>query len=135
MADVTLFGAIERVRCGERVISMTVLERRLGYKRKDGVSVPEGVLSYRVLFKPSMRKYISSYFSTGDLVKVKGSFLPYCTNKDGDVKEGYTILGQTIEFGIYPKFNLDVERKMRMPVDSSISEMQPDVDDFMDDDF
>ena len=36
MADVTLFGVIERIKCTETSVLVTLLERRLGYKRKDG---------------------------------------------------------------------------------------------------
>lgn len=133
MADVTLFGVIERIRCTETSVLVTLLERRLGYKRKDGVSVSDGVLSYRVFFKSSMRKYITDYFSSGNLVKVKGTLLPYCLGKGNEIKDGYTIFGQTMEFGVYPRLNLDVEKKMS--VDTTAGVMQPDVDDFMDDGF
>lgn len=132
MADVTLFGVIERIKCSESFVSVTVLERRLGYRRKDGTQVEEAMLSYRILFKSNMRKYITGYFQHGNLVKVKGTFLPYCTNKEGVVKEGYTILGQTIEYGVYPRMGVDVEKKLVSLGKGNLS--QPDVD-FMEDDF
>lgn len=133
MADVTLFGVIERIKCAKTSVSVTLLERRLGYKRKDGTQVDEAMLSFRILFTSAMRKYIVGYFQQGNLVKVKGTLLPYRVGKDGTVKDGYTILGQTIEYGAYPRVGVETEKKLLAMGSESMSE--PDVDDFMDDGF
>lgn len=134
MADITLYGHIEGIRYNTKSVLVVLSEYRCGFVRRNGERVSEELLTFRVVFNANSRSYISSYFSVGNLVKVRGSLLPYVKRKDGTFGEGYTILGQLLELAAYPKRSAGMERRM---LKESVAHPcgEPDVDSFMDDDF
>lgn len=134
MADVTLYGHVEGIRYREKCVFVTVSEYRCGFTRRDGERVGEELLTFRVVFLASSRKYISTYFSIGNLVKVRGTLLPYVKKKDGECVEGYTILGQLIELATYPKRAALKERRVLKESGENPCGV-PDVDEYLDDDF
>lgn len=134
MADVTLYGHIEGIRYKEKSIFVTVSEYRCGFVRRDGERVPEELLTFVVVFLASSRKYISSYFKVGSLVKVRGSLLPYVKKRDGTLAEGCTILGQLIELATYPKRSALVEKSAVRDSGEHPCGV-PSVDSYLEDDF
>ncbi len=134
MADFSLVGFIEGIRYTETAAAVTVCERRLGYTKKDGTRVMDEIISYRVVFKSYFKKYISSNFTTGMLVKIKGIVLPYAKDASGKTIDGITLLGQTIDRDAYPRSSMRQERKMIKESSDSVEE-QPDLDGYMEKDF
>ena len=134
MADVTLYGHIEGIRYKEKSIFVTVSEYRCGFVRRDGERVPEELLTFVVVFLASSRKYISSYFKVGSLVKVRGSLLPYVRKRDGTLVEGCTISGQLIELATYPKRSALVEKSAVRDSEEHPCGV-PSVDSYLEDDF
>lgn len=133
MADITLFGHISGIRYTTLNVMVSISENRNGYKRKDGTVVSEETSIYKVFFKPYFKKYISEHFDKNMLVKIKGILYPYAKNKDGNYVDGYTIMGQTIDKGTYPK-SLLRERKLIKDSMSGIEE-SPNLEDFLQEDF
>ena len=134
MADISLLGHIEGIRYVESGVIMRISERRAGYRRKDGSRVKDEVLFFRVMFKSFLRNYIQTYFDVGSLVKVKGTVWPYYKTADGEIHEGITILGQTLDIASYP--SRDAVRDKRVLKESSGVDMgEPDLDGFSSDVF
>ena len=134
MADVSILGHIEEIRYIENGILVRISEVRAGYRRKDGTVVKDEVLLFRVMYKSFLRKYIEQYFGIGSLVKAKGVLLPYYKTGDGEIREGVTILGQTLDIASYP--SRDAVRDKRVLKDSTGVDMgEPDLDGFSEDVF
>lgn len=134
MADFTILGFIEGIRYNEASVSVTLSERRLGYTKRDGTHVADEIISYRVVFKTYFKKYISSNFASGMLVKIKGILLPYAKDSEGNTIEGVTLIGQTIDREAYPKNSIRIERKMIKESQGNIDE-EPDLKSFQAPDF
>ena len=135
MADITLYGHIVGIRYKETCVNVTLVERKLGYKKKDGTKVKDELLTFVVTFKPYFKKYISSFFSTNMLVKVKGFLLPYIKTNENEVSsDGFTIIGQTIDIAPYPSTNMVQERKLIKESQNEVT-AQPDLDDYNQPDF
>jgi len=135
MADITLCGHIVGIRYKETCVNVTLVERKLGYKKKDGTKVKDELLTFVVTFKPYFKKYISSFFSTNMLVKIKGFLLPYVKTQENETStDGFTIIGQTIDIAPYPSTNMVQERKL---IKESQNEIvgQPDLEDYNQPDF
>ena len=134
MADISLFGHVEGVRCGKTYVLVKISERRSGYTRRDGVVVKDELLTWVVFFKSFLRDYIKSYFKVGSLVSVKGTILPYRRSSDGSTSVGFTVMGQTIDAMAYPLSSASIEK--RALKDSVVHPVgSPDLDDFLSDDF
>lgn len=134
MADFSVIGHVEGIRCGKSFVLVKVSERRSGYTRRDGVVVPEELLTWVVFFKLFLRDYIKTYFKVGSLVSIKGTLLPYRRLKDGGSSVGFTVLGQTMDLMAYPMSSASMEK--RALKDSVVHPVgNPDLDDFMSDDF
>lgn len=135
MADITLYGHIVGIRYKETCVNVTLVERKLGYKKKDGTKVKDELLTFVVTFKPYFKKYISSFFSTNMLVKVKGFLLPYIKTNENEVSsDGFTIIGQTIDIAPYPSTNMVQERKLIKESQNEFTE-QPNLHDYNQPDF
>lgn len=135
MADITLYGHIVGIRYKETCVNVTLVERKLGYKKKDGTKVKDELLTFVVTFKPYFKKYISSFFSTNMLVKVKGFLLPYIKTNENEVSsDGFTIIGQTIDIAPYPSTNMVQERKLIKESQSDVIEA-PDLANYNQPDF
>lgn len=135
MADITLYGHIVGIRYKETCVNVTLVERKLGYKKKDGTKVKDELLTFVVTFKPYFKKYISSFFSANMLVKVKGFLLPYIKTNENEVSsDGFTIIGQTIDIAPYPSTNMVQERKLIKESQNEFTE-QPNLHDYNQPDF
>ena len=135
MADITLYGHIVGIRYKETCVNVTSVERKLGYKKKDGTKVKDELLTFVVTFKPYFKKYISSFFSTNMLVKVKGFLLPYIKTNENEISsDGFTIIGQTIDIAPYPSTNMVQERKLIKESQNEFTE-QPNLHDYNQPDF
>jgi len=132
--DILFQGHIDGIRYNDTSVIVTASERKLGYKRRDGVIVDDEILSFRFIFKPYFRKYISEHFSSGMLVKIKGTMLPYAKDHEGNVVDGYSIIGQTIDLAPYPSNNIRMEKK-RIKESIAASDEKPDLDAYNQPDF
>ena len=111
MVDVLMLGFVEGIRCNDNFVVVKLSVRRAGFRKKDGTNVSEEILIYRVIFASYMRKYISSHFDAGVYVKIKGNMLPYAKGKGGEIVDGYTILGQTMERASFPLQSSRISRR------------------------
>lgn len=132
--DILFQGHIIGIRYTDTSVIVTASERKMGYRRKDGVIVDDEILTFRFIFKPYFRKYISEHFSSGMLVKIKGTMLPYAKDHEGNIMDGYSIIGQTIDLAPYPSNNIRMERK-RIKESMMASDEQPDLDEYNQPDF
>ena len=132
--DINFLGHIEGIRYTDTAVVVTASERRQGYTKKDGTIIDDELLTFRFLFKPYFRKYISEHFSSSMLVKIKGIMLPYAKDHQGNIIEGFTILGQTIDRAPYQTNTIRAEK--RMIKESQLASTQaPDLDSFNQPDF
>lgn len=111
MADFSILGHLEGIRYTDSNVIVTMTERRLGYKKKDGTQVESELITWRIMYRASFRKFIADHFSKGMLVKVKGIILPYAKTHEGEFVDGYTILGQTIDIAAYPSNTMRQEKQ------------------------
>lgn len=108
-------------------------EYHKGYKRSDGTTVDDKYLSYKTVWKPYFRKYISEHFNTGMLVNVKGEMYPYAIEGDKMI-DGYSIIGQCINIASYPRATVKQEiRMIKESLDASTE--TPDLDAWNEPDF
>lgn len=133
MADFSITGFIIGIRYNEKNVVVTIAENRKGYERADGLKVEDSVVSWTVYYKPHpFKKFISEYFGSGMLVQIKGDILPYAMSA-GEIEQGYTIYGQTINRAAYPK---NIRRDVKMQKESiSHSLTSPDLQSYEQDDF
>ena len=134
MAVFTLNGHIEGIKYTESSVFVFVSEVCNGYRDGSGRIVDNEVLVWRVLFPNGMRSYISKYFAKGMLVNIYGTPRPYAKDHDGNMVDGYTILGKNIDRAAYQRTSTRIEKKMIR--DSQLSsDEQPDLDAYNKPDF
>ena len=102
MADIQILGFIRQVKYLQDGVLVFIDEFKSGYKRSDGTSVGDKVLSWRCIFANYFKKFVSQHFGNGMLVQVKGEVLPYAI-EHGNVVDGYSVMGQTLNRASYPK--------------------------------
>lgn len=108
-------------------------EFHAGYKRQDGTRVEDKYLTFKTVWKPYFKKYISDHFGDGMLVHVKGDMLPYEIQK-GNIVDGYTIIGEHITRASFPRS--DVRREQKMQKDSQLhSSGTPNLQEYNEPDF
>lgn len=109
-------------------------EFKKGFKRKNGTKVEDRYLTWKIIFKQGLVKYISEHFGNGMLVEVKGEVLPY-TIEHGEVRDdGCSVIGQCINLTSYPRYT--VKQEMRMIKDSQLQDgAKPDLDAYEQPDF
>ena len=112
MADWLILGHIEGIWYNEESVIVTVTEKTPTYKKKDGTRVESELLTWRVMFRNTFRKYLSDHFYQGLLVKIMGSIVPFSMTKERTVVEGYTIYGKSIEMAPYPSSTYRNEKRM-----------------------
>jgi len=134
MASFTLCGHIEAIRYTENSVIVTVSEVRNGYKDGSGRIVDNEILMWRVLFPKGMQSYISKFFSKGILVDVYGIPKPYAKDREGNLVDGYTILGKNIDRAAYQRTSTKMERKL-IKESQMASDEQPDLDAYNQPDF
>lgn len=132
--NIDFLGHIEAIRYTDTAILITVSERKLGYKKNDGTIVGDELLNYKIIFKLGQRNYISKFFDKGMLVSIKGIMLPYAKDHQGNIVEGYSIIGETISRAAYPAKGFRNEK--RAIKESQLSSTgTPDLDSFNQPDF
>ena len=133
MASFECIGFINQVKYLQDSILVFVDEYHKGYRKSDGTKVEDKYLSYKTIWKPYFKKYISEHFSRGMLVQVKGEMLPYAIERD-TIVEGYSVIGQAINLFSYPRAS--VKQEMRMIRESQeTSDEMPDLAAFNEPDF
>lgn len=133
MANVTIIGFVEKVVYKPDCVLLFVSEYKKGYKRNDGTIVDDRYLSWKTIWKPYFKKYLSEHFSNGMLVEVKGEVLPYAIEHEKLV-DGYSVIGQCCNRFSYPRSC--ARQEQRMIKESQDGDMGvPDYDEYMKPDF
>lgn len=132
--DINFLGHIDGIRYTDSCVIVTASERRQGYRKVNGEVVADDILSFRFLFKPYFRKYISEHFNAGMLVKIKGVMLPYAKDNQGNTIDGFTLIGQTIDRAAYQTTNIRREKMMQKESQEHSSGV-PDLDSYNTEDF
>jgi hypothetical protein len=135
MASILIVGVISNIQYlpNHGGCVMLLSEFRRGYKRKDGVRVEDKIDQWKVIFRPSMTKFVSDHFSNGMAVEVKGDARPFAIEHDKAV-EGYSVLGQTVTLFSYPKPAESLERRAIQESQRTSCGM-PDLSSLKEDDF
>lgn len=133
MAAFQLIGFINTIKYLPDALLVFVDEYKRGYKKQDGTIVSEKYMTWKCIFKPYFKKYVSEHFGDGMLVEIKGDILPYAIEKDKLI-EGYSVIGQTINMASYPKSTVKREIKMIKDSQSSADEI-PDLESYIEPDF
>lgn len=104
MAAILIVGVISNIQYlpNHGGCVMILSEFRRGYKRKDGVRVEDKIDQWKVIFRPSLTKFVSDHFSSGMTVEVKGDARPFAIEHEKAI-DGYSVLGQTVTLFSYPK--------------------------------
>lgn len=134
MASFTLCGHIEAIRYTENSVIVTISEVRNGYRDNSGRVVDNEILMWKVLFPKGMQSYISKFFSRGILVDIYGIPKPYAKDREGNLVDGYTILGKNIDRAAYQRTSTKMEKKL---IKDSLmaSDEHPDLDSYNQPDF
>lgn len=133
MASFDCIGFVSLVKFTPESVILLLDEFQSGYKRKDGTIVGDRYYTYKTIWQPYYRKFISDHFGKGTLVHVKGSMLPYSIERGNQVN-GYTILGEHITMASYPRQSAKMEMKM-IRESQEASEEAPDLEAFRQADF
>lgn len=132
--DFNFIGHIDGIRFSDTAVFVTASERRQGYKKKNGEIVADDLLTFRFIFKPYFRKYISEHFYNGMLVKIKGVMLPYAKDHEGNIVEGFSLIGETINRTAYQ--TTTVRREKKLLKESQLHDIgTPDLNGFNEPDF
>lgn len=135
MADIQILGFIRQVKYLQDGVLVFIDEFKSGYKRSDGTSVGDKVLSWRCIFANYFKKFVSQHFGNGMLVQVKGEVLPYSV-EHGESVAGYTVLGQTLNMASYPKSGAKAEiKRVKDGLSNSSDVGIPDLDNYNESDF
>ena len=132
--DILFVGYIEGIRYTETAVIVTASERKNGYRKKDGTIVDDEILTFKFIFKTYFKSYIAGHFVKGMLVKIKGIMFPYARDKNGNVIDGFSIIGQTIDIAPYPIKALHREKQI-IKESMAKSDELPDIDKFTAPDF
>lgn len=134
MAAVVLNGFIDNIHyLPTGTVLIQISEFRKGYKYKDGRKMDDKYVTWRVIFKQGLRKYINDHFSERMYVEIKGDIIPF--KMDGNTAvEGYTLVGQTLNMGSLPNLRMKLEQKMVK--ESQLHDIgAPNLEDFQTSDF
>lgn len=134
MAAIVLYGFIDNIHyLPNGSVSVQVSEFKKGFKYKDGRIVEDKYITWRVLFKQGLRKYINDHFNDRMFVEVKGDILPYAIVGEKTV-DGYSLIGQTLNIASLPR--LYAKQEKRMVKESQMQGIgNPDLDAFNQSDF
>lgn len=133
MASWQCVGFVDAVKVLPDACILFLSEYKRGYKKSDGTVVDDKYHSWKVIFKGYFIKYITTHFNKGMLVEVKGDIVPYVI-EHGEVKEGYSVIGQTCNLFSYPRYSIKQENRMIKESMANSSE-QPDLESFNRPDF
>ena len=133
MASFYVVGFFESVKVLPDSCILFLSEYKKGYRKSDGTIVDDKYVSWKIIYKGYFIKYITSHFSKGMLVEVKGEVLPYAI-EHGQAVEGVSVIGQTCNVYSYPRYSAKIEKKMIK--DSQLaSDEKPDLESYMQSDF
>lgn len=133
MADFSVTGFVNVVKYLDDSCVLYVDEFRKGYTKSNGEKIEDAFFTWRCIFKGYFKKFISSHFSRGMLVQVKGEIRPFSI-EHGKLVEGYSVIGQCVNLASYPKQNAKSEIKM-IKESMAASGEEPDIETYMQDDF
>jgi hypothetical protein len=133
MASFEVIGIINTIKYLQNSVLLFVDEFRKGYRRSDGSREEDKYITWKIVFKPYFKKYLSEHFGDGMLVKVKGEVLPYVVERN-QVADGYSVVGETCNLCSYPRASIKDEQRMIKDSLESISE-RPDLKTFSSPDF
>lgn len=114
MANISIIGIIENIKYlpNNGGCFVFLSEYRKGYKKASGEVVDDKYLSWKVIFKQGLVKYINGHFNNGMVVEVKGEVLPYAIDHE-QIVDGYSVIGQTLNMFSIPRPFLRQEQKMQ----------------------
>lgn len=133
MAAFSVIGFVDAVKVLPDSCILFLSEHKKGYKRADGVVVEDKYHSWKVIFKGYFIKYLTTHFNKGMLVEVKGDIIPYAV-EHGEIKEGYSVIGQTCNLFSYPRYSVKQENKI-IKESMANSNEKPDLESFNRPDF
>ena len=111
MASFECIGFISQIVYRPDFVFLILDEYHKGYKKNDGTIVDDKYVTFKVIYKPYFKKFISEHFSKGMLVKVKGEVYPYAI-EHGEIKEGVSFIGETCNLYSFPRASVKQEAKM-----------------------
>jgi hypothetical protein len=133
MAAFQVVGFIDALKVLPDSCILMMSEFKKGYKKADGTIVDDRYHSWKIIYKGYFIKYLTTHFSKGMLVEVKGDIVPYAI-EHGEVTEGYSVLGETCNMFSYPRYSIKQERKM-IKESQANSDDTPDLDGYNQPDF
>lgn len=133
MAAFQVIGFIDALKVLPDSCILMMSEFKKGYKKSDGTIVDDRYHSWKIIYKGYFIKYLTTHFSKGMLVEVKGDIVPYAI-EHGEVTEGYSVLGETCNMFSYPRYSIKQERKM-IKESQANSDETPDLDGYNQPDF
>lgn len=133
MASFECIGFISQIVFRPDFMFLILDEYHKGYKKNDGTIVDDKYVTFKVIYKPYFKKFISEHFSKGMLVKVKGEVYPYAI-EHGEIKEGVSFIGETCNLYSFPRASVKQEAKMIKDSQMHASET-PDLEGFNAPDF
>lgn len=133
MAAFSVIGFVEALKPLPDSCILFLSEYKKGYRKSDGTIVDDKYVSWKIIYKGYFIKYLTTHFSKGMLVEVKGDIVPYAI-EHGEVTEGYSVLGETCNMFSYPRYSIKQERKM-IKESQLNSDEEPDLDTFIQPDF
>ena len=133
MAAFSVIGFVEALKPLPDSCILFLSEYKKGYRKSDGTIVDDKYVSWKIIYKGYFIKYLTTHFSKGMLVEVKGEVLPYAI-EHGQAVEGVSVIGQTCNIYSYPRYN--AKQEVKMIKESQLnSDEEPDLDTFIQPDF
>ena len=113
MANITIIGFVDNIKYlpNQGGCFVFVSEFKKGYKKSNGEVVDDKYLSWKVIFKQGLVKYINNHFNNGMLVEIKGEVFPYAIDKE-TIVQGYSVIGQCINLASYPRSTVKMEHNL-----------------------
>ena len=113
MANITIIGFVDNIKYlpNQGGCFVFVSEFKKGYKKSNGEVVDDKYLSWKVIFKQGLVKYINNHFNNGMLVEIKGEVFPYAIDKE-TIVQGYSVIGQCINLASYPRSTVKMEQNL-----------------------
>lgn len=113
MANITIIGFVDNIKYlpNQGGCFVFVSEFKKGYKKSNGDVVDDKYLSWKVIFKQGLVKYINNHFNNGMLVEIKGEVFPYAIDKE-TIVQGYSVIGQCMNLASYPRSTVKMEQNL-----------------------
>lgn len=113
MANITIIGFVDNIKYlpNQGGCFVFVSEFKKGYKKSNGDVVDDKYLSWKIIFKQGLVKYINNHFNNGMLVEIKGEVFPYAIDKE-TIVQGYSVIGQCINLASYPRSTVKMEQNL-----------------------